>query len=242
MISSINVSGSRLTGDVSLSNAFKITENNDLNISADIGALYDNKWTRYMQSIDSCNSLPYVTNISNVGPDDWNILWLLGGKTTQVDVSDGTIEICDMAQTVDYPRIYKSVYAMLRQLRLWIDANKDSLLLYQPDALKQWDDMVSDIDDNKWDTKDLESVYMETRSRDDIDTIGQATSMINEYVGTVALWNHIVGLPESAVSIRLHPADSAGIYRERQDHPHRLHHGEPLFLRVQRHSQPIHRV
>ena len=34
----------------------------------------------------------------------------------------------------------------------------------------------------------------------------------------------------------------AGVYGEREDHPHRLHHREPLLLRVRGGALPVHRV
>lgn len=217
MITSININKKSLTGDVRLGSDFKCTDNNTVKVVLDNSSLYANKWSKYLKDIPLRRNFPYVVSISKVRPDIWRNMWLLGGKTTQLstertNTSDGNITISDMAQTVDYPRIYRSVYAMLRQLRLWIDTNKDSLLLYQSEAESQWSKMLSDDGDNEWTSDDLANIYMETRDRSGIPVLAPATSFINEYVGTVALWNHIVGLPESDINIRLHPADQAGIY------------------------------
>ena len=35
---------------------------------------------------------------------------------------------------------------------------------------------------------------------------------------------------------------NAGVYGEREDHPHRLHHGKPVFLCVRGGAVPVHRV
>lgn len=179
--------------------------------------------------INSIKRIPYVTNISGVRPNVFNSIWIIGGKTSQIDyVHDydekgGSFTVCDMAQTVDFPRIYRSVYAMLRQIRLWLDAHKDSLILTKNAAEDQWLNMLDDLDQDSgsvWyppaspgdSIETAPKMFKETRNRGDIPAIGHAVNFLNAYQGTVALWNYIVGTPSASVSARLHTADNAGVY------------------------------
>lgn len=191
-----------------------IPSGNSISIDADTSIIGDTPYSRLFDEIvDGTIKLPYISAISGVKPDINGNLWLLGGKTSQVSYTTDTFTISDMGQTVDYPRIYRSVYAMLRQIRLWLDAHKDTLLLTKGNADSWWERMKND--QNDW--KPLESDYSkyyfeESRPRDSIADIGDATNMISQYMAVVALWNYIVNQPLANYSARLHPADSAGVY------------------------------
>lgn len=181
-------------------------------IGADSDQLYNTPQSSY---IDSFTAVPYITKISGVTPDSNGMIWLLGDRSSNVyTLNDNTLHISDIAQTVDYPRIYSSVYAMLRQLRLWVDAHKDTLILRTATANTQWNNMLKDPDD--WTpSKDLHlsiPYYSEDRSRDEIQAIGGATNFLNMYFATVALWNYAVDRPMSDIETRLHPEDAAGMY------------------------------
>ena len=181
-------------------------------IGADSDQLYDTPQTDY---INSLKSVPYMTKISGVTPNSNGMIWLLGDKSSNVyTLGDNTLHISDIAQTVDYPRIYASVYSMLRQLRLWVDAHKDTLILRTDTANTQWDNMLNDSDDWTPDNDYHLSIpyYSEDRPRYDIQAIGDATNFLNMYFATVALWNYAVGRPMSDVETRLHPEDASGMY------------------------------
>lgn len=218
----LSAQGQELAGRVGIGGNCSVDNDNTIKISVDDADIRNhNKWLTYLESLKTRKDpFPYVCSISGVTADMLNNVWLLGGKTSQVDADNNiphTLTVCDMAQTVDYPRIYHAVHDMLRQLRLWIDGNKDSLLLYIDDAETQWSKMLAE-DRDAYDFSDSDSLsfnivkYYESRSRKEIPALANANSILNEYVGMVALWNHIVSLPRSSTKIRLHPADSAGIY------------------------------
>lgn len=212
-------------------------DNGSITIGADNSYLYNTDYYKfYRKLVNGEVELPYVTKISGVTGDANNMIWLLGGKTFQVDraidgytppedgdyvkPADNVLYISDMGQTVDYPRIYRATYDMLRQIRLWIDAHKDTILLDESNADEWWDVMKTDPDDSKpvpktsTDSGTLWSlpVFEEPRSRSDITAIGDATNILGNYWATVALWNYIVNQPLSSTTARLHPADDAGIY------------------------------
>ena len=217
MITSITVGNKKITdaviGVASEDSIGVEVSDNTLSLGLKDNNSVTDKYREYLEYINT-NGLPFVTSVSGVGCNDLGNLWLLGDKTSQVDLTDAGFTLCDMSQTVDYPRIYKSVYAMLRQIRLWLDAHKDTLLLKSDKAELQWDDMMLDADD--WllpsDSPDTRPVFLETRKRSDISAIGPGLNLLNEYRGTVSLWNYIVEMPTSDISIRLHPADRSGVY------------------------------
>ena len=210
---------------------------NKIVVRADNSHLLENPYNKLYSDILSGNTqLPYVTKISGVPADINNMVWLLGGKTSQVDRSkdgyqtpsedgyapagDNVIYISDMGQTVDYPRIYRAVYDMLRQIRLWLDAHKDTVLLDSDNANIWWDVLKNDPDDSDPVPKSpydgageivLKS-FKEPRDRSEIAAIGDSTNILGNYGAMVALWNYIVNQPLSDVSSRIHPADPAGIY------------------------------
>lgn len=225
MITSITLNGEKLPAgvlNIKTSDTIKATCEGQ-SVSLDVNTTTHDPRLEYYNGLMAGDiKLPYISAISGVNSDQWGRLWLLGGLTTQIDTVDtNTLSICDMAQTVDYPRIYRNVYAMLRQIRLWLDAHKDNLLLDKSDALSQWDAMRSESDwspvitpPDDVDTSDsyTPAMFVERRSREDIRALGDAVNLLNEYYGVVALWNYAVSRPKNTISSRLHPADSAGVY------------------------------
>lgn len=226
MIKSISINGKTVSpgvltiqeGSNSESGVSVERSSNSLVFRAGTSEFMDNKYTSYLKDLmlNGKKNLPYVASVAGVYPNQWHNIWVLGGQTAQVDLGEGpgTLTICDMSQTVDYPRIYKSVYGMLRQLRLWIDAHKDSLILRDNRASVQWQNMLYSTDD--WyvpeTSPDTRPIFQETRLRNDISAIGPAVGLLNEYLGIIHFWNYAVGIPESSISVRLHPADYAGLY------------------------------
>ena len=211
MISSISINGNKVSPGIV---TIEADPSSDMSITASDN-IVDFSASRYV--MDSTGEIllpdkcPYVTSIAGGTPDDWGYIWVLGGLSTQIDERDDGFTFCDMSQTVDYPRIYRSVYAMLRQIRLWVDAHKDSLILPKSAAEAQWDNMKEGGDG--WDISDSDlPMFKESRHRQDIPAIGDAINLLNEYLGVVALWNHIVNEPKVVSDVRLHPADQSGIY------------------------------
>ena len=174
------------------------------------------KYDQYVEELKSLTKAPYVGSISSVHPSYNGMLWILGDLTSQVDLSDdtNTLYLCDMSQTVDIPSIYRAVYDMLHILRLWVDGHKDSLLLTEDLGNSNWDAMNAD----RWlpaagsPGSSVLTGVIDDRPREEIPAMGPALNLLNEYYSTVALWNHIVSSPDSDISVRLHPADRAGIY------------------------------
>ena len=175
---------------------------------------------------DATNRCPYVTAVSGVNPDGFGNLFLLGGHTSQVEYMQNHLGVCDMSQRDDRPIIFRAIYDMLRILRLWLDAHKDSLLLSEIPGNSQWDNMVAE-DKNKdyylsYSTDDgevppfmlpvEEGLVSESRGRSDIVAIGPALRLYNEYQSIVAMWNRLVKEPETIVEVRIHPGDNSGIY------------------------------
>lgn len=89
------------------------------------------------------NKIPYLTSITGASANDRGNVMLLGSETTNVDYKEVTIGphdtkksfvITDMAQTAPYTIIFNVIHDMLRQIRLWLDAHKDNLLLPNPDV------------------------------------------------------------------------------------------------------------
>ena len=223
MVTSIRIKDQVISGLV------PITADSNISISSDDNIMSIRRYSmeedprlEYLAKLLESGEAPYVSKISGVSPDTWGNVWMLGGKTSQVDINNSnTILLSDMAQTVDFPHIYSNVYAMLRQIRLWIDAHKDNLLLSDTTANDMWDHMQDTADgaNDNWrppvnpvaDDKTI-TMFTESRLRSEIPSLGTAINMLNEYLGVVALWNYIVGTPKASVDVRLHPADQAGIY------------------------------
>lgn len=187
-------------------------------------------------------SCPYVATVSGASPDGFGNVFVLGGSTSQVDyfpTKEGEtiqgIALCDMSQRNDSPIIFRAIYDMLRILRRWLDAHKDSLLLSDAPGDKQWKNMLAYDHDSDYysksestapdfpifrevppdyssSTTDTSNTYTDTRLRSEITSIGPSLRLYNEYQSVVALWNRIVKDPESVVEIRIHPGDNAGIY------------------------------
>ena len=165
---------------------------------------------------------PYVTTISGTSPDGFGNVFVLGGSTSQVDYNDKGILLCDMSQRNDSPSIFRAIYDMLRILRRWLDAHKDSLLLSEVPGESQWkhmqdSDMANDYyltakDKPEFSLPIAPDIIRDARPRGDIVSIGPALRLYNEYQSVVAMWNRIVKDPESIVEIRIHPGDNAGIY------------------------------
>ena len=191
----------------------------------------------YRTLYDALVESPYLSRLCGVAPDAYGNIWLLGGAMSQVDTesSDSTyvnktndILLCDMSQEDRTPQILRAMFDILRQIRLWIDAYKDTLLCTPASGETQWTAMLaeaekedtevlkiissgdgSDDDDNKYPM----AVLKETRGkRGTIPAIGPSTAIRNEYQSVVALWNYIVAQPKSSLVVRTHPGDSAGIY------------------------------
>lgn len=228
MISSIRIKGSE---DIRIKGSVSISTDNTIGLWSGDSSIHINRTTpekdpkeEYLDALKSSGSAPYVSKITGVSPDAWGNVWLLGGKTFQVDYttsSTSELTLCDMAQTVDYPRIYMNVYNMLRRIRLWVDAHKDNLLLDPDRAYAQWTLMngLSHESNDNWRPKENPfdknaslTFTEDSRSREEIMSLGTPINLLNEYLGVVALWNHIVGTPRAEVDVRLHPADQAGLY------------------------------
>lgn len=167
---------------------------------------------------------PYVTKLSGVSSDSFGNIYVLGGTTSQVDFKDNGLKLCDMSQRNDSPAIFRAIYDMLRILRRWIDAHKDSLLLSAKSGEVQWSNMQTDDQKNdyyltateetrpKFNIPVSDDIIYDDRTRAEITSLGPALRLYNEYQAVVALWNRIVDEPESIVDVRIHPGDNAGIY------------------------------
>lgn len=205
----VTLKGSDLTPVECLNNTITV---DSVAIKSDIPDSY----LEYLNSLGSDN-LPMLVKLSGVAPDANNNIFLLGGTTSAVSATgDGELSVTDVAQTVDYPRIYRSVYEMLRQIRIWQDAHKDSLLFSESEAKTRWDELNNykyDYMPSVNDYPDWHNGFSEYRDRDELDPyIPKGYNLISDYFAVVALWNYIVSLPDSSINVRLHPADSAGIY------------------------------
>lgn len=167
---------------------------------------------------------PYVSKLSDVSCDSFGNINILGDVTSQVDVaaSDNTLLLCDMSQRDDRPVLFRAIYDMLRILRRWIDAHKDSLLISAEPGEYQWRDMQDEdissdyylnaVNKPSFTLPITEDILYDSRSRSDIPSLGPALRLFNEYQSVVAMWNRIVREPESIVEVRIHPGDNAGIY------------------------------
>ena len=70
-----------------------------------------------------------------------------------------------------------------------------------------------------------------------------STSDIKEIVSQLDTFmapNGVLLYLDEIQSFKKTAAIAAGTYRKRQDHPHCFHHGESIFLCVQRHFEPVH--
>lgn len=195
---------------------------------------YRDVYDKLRDEYDKLKTSPYLSRLCGVVPDAYGNIWLLGGATSQVDTesADNTyvnktndILLCDMSQEDRTPQILRAMYDILRQIRLWIDAYKDTLLCTPASGETQWTAMLAETttedapvleivksgesSDNKYPM----AVLKETREeRGTIPAIGPSTAIRNEYQSVVALWNYIVAQPKSSLVVRTHPGDSAGIY------------------------------
>lgn len=170
---------------------------------------------------DAC---PYVSKISGVAPDPYGNINLLSDVTSQVDHADNSVQLCDMSQEDRTPQLYRAVYDMLRILRRWIDAHKDSLLLTPDSADIQWRGMQEEDIGTDYLLKEIgytkppyrlpisDDIILDNRGRSDIPSIGQALRLYNEYQSVVAMWNYIVQQPDTIIEARIHPGDNSGIY------------------------------
>ena len=183
--------------------------------------------------------IPYVTTISGVGANARGNIMILGSDTTNVDYRQSGYTITDMAQTPQYTILFNVVHDMLRQIRLWLDAHKDNLLLPNPDveealvpaSVYMWNKMLT-MEDSSSSSQPVTTTtklyegctnpsytegplcamphFRETRQRSSV--IPKSTNLLNEYKSLVFIWNSVVSRPIVQIKMVQHPEDPAGLY------------------------------